>query len=589
MDNPSYEQLRETLLQLERSRQEELRLRLETEAVLNGLNILTHVDSTEKILSSLLDILHDLIQFDQAQILMPCPAQQGDDDEIRLCTIAATVSHLNELTWEARDLFKRVLNGKSTSVYDIAHVAEWQVQTPLVNENIKSALLTAFTVGERSGMIMCTHARQAYFTHHHNRLVQHFVPLAAQMMLHTEAQETQHQQALNEKEEAMQAKIQHVQKLESLGVLAGGIAHDFNNILATIMGNAAVATRHLDSKTKVKHHLQQIEDASQHAADLCQQMLAYSGRGQFETNPVEVSQFVKNISGMLQVSVSKKVSLIFEMENDLPAIKADTAQLQQIVMNLVINGSEAIGQKSGKVIVSTGVMTADQNYLAELYLDEGLPTGDYVYLQVSDTGCGMDADIKSKIFDPFFSTKFAGRGLGMSAVLGIVRGHKGGLFYKSEQKKGTTFRILFPILLNYSVEVKEPLQVEELPLSERGTILVVDDNQTVLDVASVMLEDVGYSVLQASNGLEGIEIYTQHQDEIVAVLLDLTMPQMDGVETMKSLQAIKPDVKVILSSGYCEEEVVERLSPDSGLMSFIQKPYKPEKLERQLRKAIEQG
>ncbi|MEQ2006185.1 MAG: PAS domain S-box protein, partial [Limisphaerales bacterium] len=254
----------------------------------------------------------------------------------------------------------------------------------------------------------------------------------------------------------MELKLQETQKLESLGVLAGGIAHDFNNLLTSILGNASLARMDLPPRSPVEHSLEQIEKASLRAADLCRQMLAYAGKGRFVVQPFDLTQLVQDTAHLLQVSVSKKAVLKFDLDAGLPPVLADASQLRQIVMNLVINASEAIGDRSGVIALSTGLVRADRRYLADTHLAGNLPEGDYVFLEVSDTGCGMTPELRARIFEPFFTTKFAGRGLGLAAVLGIVRGHRGALRVYSEPGKGSSFKLLLPIAPGAAVGLAAP-------------------------------------------------------------------------------------------------------------------------------------
>ena len=244
--------------------------------------------------------------------------------------------------------------------------------------------------------------------------------------------------------ERLHAQLQHAQKLESLGVLAGGIAHDFNNLLMSVLGNAEMALWDLAPESPARADLQAISAAAKRAADLAKQMLAYSGKGKFVIEPLNLSKLVADMAHLLEVSISKKVTLKYNFPESLPLVDGDATQIRQIVMNLIINASEAVGEKSGVINVTTGVMEADHAYLSETYLDEGLEEGYYIYLEVADTGHGMDRETVEKIFDPFFTTKFTGRGLGLAAVLGIVRGHRGALKVYSQPKHGTTFKVLFP-------------------------------------------------------------------------------------------------------------------------------------------------
>jgi len=373
-------------------------------------------------------------------------------------------------------------------------------------------------------------------------------------------------------------KWEHTQRLESLGVLAGGIAHDFNNILTAIMGNAALARRSLPATSPANDKIDKIETSSQRAADLCQQMLAYSGKGKFMVQAISLSQLVKEMVHLIEVSIEKNVVIKYHLAENLPLVDVDLAQLQQIVLNLITNANEAIEENSGVISFSTGVMHADAAYLQDSYCDDGIAEGRFVYVEVSDTGCGMTQETIQKIFDPFFTTKFTGRGLGMSAVLGIVRGHHGALRVYSEVGKGTTFKILLPA--SDATALEEPARSNKTgdDWQANGTILIVDDEETIREVATIMLKDMGFATLTAVDGKDAVEIYQQHHDDISAVLLDMTMPKMDGKACFRELRRINKGVQVILSSGYSEEDATGRFQ-GKGLAGFIQKPYMPDNLK----------
>lgn len=382
----------------------------------------------------------------------------------------------------------------------------------------------------------------------------------------------------------LELQIQHAQKLESLGVLAGGIAHDFNNLLMAILGHADLAFQDLSPVSPVRENLREIEKASRRAAGLCQQMLAYSGRGKFVIQVVDLGEVVEEMTHMLEVSISKKVVMRFNFTPHLPPVEADVTQLRQVIMNLIINASEAIGDRSGIIAISTGAMECDRAYLSETWIDDSLPTGFYVYLEVADTGCGMERSIISKIFDPFFTTKFTGRGLGLAAVLGIVRGHHGTIKVYSEPGKGTTFKILLPASRR---PVKRLRGDGSAPQGWRGsgTVLLVDDEETIRALGKRMLERFGFSVLMACDGREALHVFEEHRDHIACVLLDLTMPHMDGEEAFRELRRIRPDIRIILSSGYNEQEVSQRFL-GKGLAGFIQKPYQLASLEQILKQVL---
>jgi signal transduction histidine kinase/CheY-like chemotaxis protein len=384
-------------------------------------------------------------------------------------------------------------------------------------------------------------------------------------------------------EKLAQSKLEHAQRLESLGVLAGGIAHDFNNILTGILGNAALASNKLGPNAPIAPYLKNIESGSQRAAELCKQMLAYSGKGKFIVTMIDMNQMLDEITRLMEVSIHKNVVLKFHLNENLPMVEADKAQLQQVMMNLIINASEAIDGNSGVVSLSTGVMFADRNYLRSTAIDGdvALP-GQYAYLEVSDTGCGMDEKTQKNIFDPFFTTKFTGRGLGMSAVLGIVRGHKGAIKCYSEKGKGTTFKVLLPCKEGSIPELTEQKNLQKIASKCSGTALIVDDEETILEIAGMILEEMGFELLKASDGQQGVELFQQHHEAIALVLLDMTMPKMDGVEAFREMQRIDPKVKVILSSGYNEQDATNRFA-GKGLAGFIQKPYLPNALQQIVR------
>ncbi|GFO62893.1 response regulator [Geomonas paludis] len=381
----------------------------------------------------------------------------------------------------------------------------------------------------------------------------------------------------------MEAQILHVQKLESLGVLAGGIAHDFNNILMAIMGNAELALLRLPQESPVRTNLHNIEKSSQRAADLAQQMLAYSGKGSFVIEVLDVNAIITEMSHMLEVSISKKAEMRLELAGDLPLLEVDATQIRQVIMNLVINASEAIGDRSGVILVRTGTSTLDAAALSRLWLTDRLQEGLYVYVEVADDGCGMDRDTLDKIFDPFFTTKFTGRGLGMAAVLGIVRGHRGTIEVHSEPGQGSVFRVYLPAY--QATELRPPARQQHTGVAAcgSGTVLLVDDEEAIRSLGREMLESLGYSVLTAEDGSAAVEIFQQRGDEVDCVILDLTMPHMDGEQALQLLRALDPQVQVILSSGYSEQEITERFT-GRGLAGFIQKPYRLADLGQKLQR-----
>ena len=374
-------------------------------------------------------------------------------------------------------------------------------------------------------------------------------------------------------------QLQQTQKLESLGVLAGGIAHDFNNILMAIIGNADLALMRINKESPATENLQRIAQAAARAADLAKQMLAYSGKGKFVLEQIDLNNLLEDMLHMLEVSISKKAVLRLNLHRTLPAVEADATQLRQVIMNLVINASEAIGERSGVIAITTGCMDCDRSYLKDVWLDENISEGLYVYLEIADSGCGMDKATMAKLFDPFFTTKFTGRGLGMAAVLGIVRGHKGAIKVYSESGRGTTFKILLPAS-DLPVEIfNGESQKDEWCGS--GTVLLVDDEETVRGIGKEMLQALGFTAITANDGRDAVEIFKANPD-ITLVVLDLTMPRMDGEQCFRELRQLKHDVKVIMSSGYNEQEVTQKFV-GKGLAGFIQKPYKLSVLKETIR------
>jgi PAS domain S-box-containing protein len=382
----------------------------------------------------------------------------------------------------------------------------------------------------------------------------------------------------------LEVQIQHAQKLESLGVLAGGIAHDFNNLLVGVLGNADLALTELSPVSPARQSVKEIEVAARRAAELCRQMLAYSGKGRFVVEPVQLSEIVEEMGHMLEVAISKKVVLKYNFAENLPAVNVDVTQIRQVVMNLITNASEAIGERSGMISLTTGALECDEEYLRETFIVDDIPPGLYVTLEVADTGCGMDEETRSKLFDPFYTTKFTGRGLGLAAVLGIVRGHGGAIKVYSEPERGSTFKILLPAC-GEEAAPRIDVNGETGHWKGKGTILLADDEETIRAVGRRMLELLGFNVITAFDGHNAVELYREHRDNISAVILDLTMPRLDGEETYRALRQEGIKVPVILSSGYNEQEVTERFL-GKGTAGFIQKPYHVEEMKTVLRSAF---
>jgi PAS domain S-box-containing protein len=389
-----------------------------------------------------------------------------------------------------------------------------------------------------------------------------------------------------EEQRSEERRLLQTQKLESLGVLAGGVAHDFNNLLAAILGQADLARQEVSPLSPARERIQRIIEASQRASDLCLQMLAYAGKSHTVLERVDLRALVAEMTDLLKACINKKAILNLKFEQETLPIKADASQIRQVVMNLIINASEAIGDRDGVITISTGVRESDQPYLQDSCLENDLPRGLYTYLEVSDTGCGIDQETKKRIFEPFFTTKFTGRGLGLAAVLGIVRTHGGTLKLGSEPGKGTTFSVLFPALPpNLEEETETRTEARAASWRGRGTLLFVDDEEIVRAVAREILEGLGFSVLTAADGREALDLYRERGEEISVVVLDTTMPRMDGEETFRELRRLNPGLPVILSSGYAGQDVVSRFK-DMAPNAFIQKPYTIDHLQATLARVM---
>jgi PAS domain S-box-containing protein len=360
----------------------------------------------------------------------------------------------------------------------------------------------------------------------------------------------------------------HRQKLESLGILAGGIAHDFNNLLTGILGNASLLLDTTSEGSFEEQSLTDLVSAAERAAQLTRQMLAYSGRGKFVTRQMVVGNEAREIAALVRASIPRHVGVHFELDEHEPEIDADKSQIQQLLMNLIINAAEAIGPDGGSVRISTNRIRLEKK-TPGFYPGEELPAGDYVVLEIQDDGQGMSEETRTRIFDPFFTTKFTGRGLGLAAALGIVRGHRSGITVESTLGVGTAFRIYFPV----GTIQNQPAPGNDLPgaYAGHGTILVVDDEQIVRNVAQHVLERFGYHVLLAEDGQQALDIFASNPGSIGLVLLDMEMPGMGGVETLKRLKLAHPDVTVVASSGYSESDAMAQFG--QGLAGFLQKPY----------------
>jgi len=368
----------------------------------------------------------------------------------------------------------------------------------------------------------------------------------------------------------LEVKMFQVQKLESLGVLAGGIAHDLNNLLTPVLGYAEIVREMLPADSSTAPMLQIIEQHAQKAADLIQQILAYAGKGRFVIQPVDLSWLVQGMAGLLAAVLSRKANCRFELAEGLPTIEADLTQMRQVILNLVTNASEALEGAAGSITIRTGTLQADKGTLQSPQKAEDLPAGTYVFLEVADSGCGMTADTITKVFDPFFSTKFTGRGLGLAAVMGIVSGHGGAIQVRSECGKGSTFQVSFPAIPRFADGANSAADGDD-GWRGSGTILVIDDESAIRKLAVFFLGQAGFTVLVAEDVEHGVELFRAHAD-VAAVLLDMTMPGMSGQDAIGALHAIRPTVRIILMSGYTVEDAAGAHARQ-GVIAFVQKPF----------------
>ncbi|MDP9149019.1 MAG: PAS domain-containing protein [Myxococcota bacterium] len=380
----------------------------------------------------------------------------------------------------------------------------------------------------------------------------------------------------------LEVQMLHAQKLESLGVLAGGIAHDFNNLLVAVLGNADLL-RTTTHGAEALGHLQSLDRAAYRARDLCRQLLAYSGRGRFVVQAVDISELARETTQLFALSVSKAASLELLLDDALPSVQADATQLRQVLMNLVTNASEALVDGVGAIRLRTRCAALRPGAVREEGAVGGLPAGTYVVLEVEDTGSGMDARTRARIFEPFFTTKFTGRGLGLAAVLGIVRGHGGAVQVESEVGKGSLFRVFLPAA---GPHVGPAPGVEGPAANWRGEgrILFVDDEPMVLSIGVKMLRHLGFEVDTAVDGRQALGLYSP--DRYVCVILDVTMPHLGGIETMRRLREMDRGATVVLSSGFDADDVIARLG-NLRADGFLEKPFLLETLRKTLRKATE--
>jgi two-component system cell cycle sensor histidine kinase/response regulator CckA len=393
------------------------------------------------------------------------------------------------------------------------------------------------------------------------------------------------EQASKHAEEA----LRQAQKLEGIGTLASGIAHDFNNLLNAILGQTVLAITKLPPDSPAVSNLPKATKATERATDLTRQLLAYTGKGKFVTENIDLNRLVEENAEFLKVSVPKSTQLRYEISPAPTYVRGDISQLQQVIMNLIINAGEAIGTIPGQITIRTShlVLDKDENRYSK-YTNHPLKQINYALLQVVDSGSGMKPEVLDRIFDPFFTTKFIGRGLGLAAALGIVRGHHGGIHIESEEGKGTRFDVILPLVKRHMPIATQAQPAQVGVVGAGTTLLVIDDESFMIDLLTDIFTEAKFTVMTASNPIEGIELYRQEWKSIAAVILDYSMPGMDGAAAFEQLAAINSDVKVLLCSGYPMGEVASVFGTTRPF-SFIQKPYQPATLLDHVRQMISAG
>ncbi|MDD2273007.1 MAG: ATP-binding protein [Desulfuromonadaceae bacterium] len=429
---------------------------------------------------------------------------------------------------------------------------------------------------------------------------------AVNTLAQTLQQRSEENRQLHEEHLNIERQLLQSQKLESLGVMAGGIAHDFNNLLQAISGNMELASLNIAADSAPHKYINRAINSAKRAALLTNLMLTYLGKGLIVKKPLDLNSMVSENAELLGSATTTAVTMELSLSAELPPILADEAQIQQVVMNLITNAAESIDTQPGVIKLTTGTQRCDEVCLSSSLLDERSEPGQYVFLEVSDNGCGMSKDTLLRLFDPFFTTKFPGRGLGMSAVMGIIRTHNGALFVDSEPGKGTTFRVMFPAakegLPTTSAEpVAAPARVTQEPAptltqalpsapdaETSGVALVVDDEKAVLRVCATMVKHCGFKVITACDGIDAVTKFREHADEITLVVMDLIMPNMDGIAAMGEIQKIKPDARIIISSGFNEEELSVRLANETP-SGFIRKPYSLNLIKAEIQKVMQAG
>ena len=383
----------------------------------------------------------------------------------------------------------------------------------------------------------------------------------------------------------IEADQRQSQKMEAVGLLAAGVAHDFNNLLTVVLSGTQLTLDSLPVDSEARTLLADVASAAQRAADLTHQLLSYAGKSRVLVERVVLSDTVAQAANLLHASIPMQVQLRLDLERDLQPLLADPSQMHQIVGNLLKNAIEAVGNRPGTVLVRTGKQRVSRGEIEGFEPNSRIPPGDYVFLEVQDTGLGMSAATRRRMFDPFFTTKFTGRGLGLAAVQGIVRQHNGTIAVHSVPDRGTSIRVLLAMALPGRTVAAQP--ESKAPPTGSGTVLVVDDEPMVLGMTQAALQSFGYEVLAASSGAQALEFLRQ-EEHVGAVVLDATMPGMDGVETLHAMRALRPDLPVLVCSGL-GDAATEDAFADSVVNGFLHKPYSIRQLREKLAACMSSG
>jgi len=569
------------LLELERARKE-------SDALFNSIKSLIDAENSPQAFITVLEQLRNLIGFDDAFVLR----QQQETG--MLTVVASTSPVFQEIEWKSGAVFNKVLSGITYNFGNINECPEWLNKSPGILGNVSSALHAPFCTKTEHAMCVCVSHQKKFFNKSHVKILKRFSPLAGQILYNMEITERKEEEQVSRikkaydqlKEETEQRKLAQesliqAQKMEIVGRLAGGVAHDYNNILTTILGYSQIMAMKLDETNPMRSMVDDIYEAAERATDLTRQLLAFSRKQVMEMKVVSLNMVVENISKMLRRLIGEDIELQLKFVESAGNIKADSGQIEQVIMNLVINARDAM-PGGGNLTIETAQVELDEQYAA---VHSEVEPGMYTVLIVTDSGKGMSQEEQEKIFEPFFTTKKRGKGtgLGLATVYGIVRQHNGHIYVYSELGKGTTFKIYLPL---------DPGSAEEIGRREtrtmppgNETILIVDDDFSVRHLVQDTLEPLGYNILEAGSGEDALAVIKRSEEKVDMVVTDLIMPGMNGQELLENIRTILPDIKSILMSGYTDD-IVNQNGIDFET-NFINKPVLPVFLANKVREILD--